>query len=65
MELNGYLENGTNDKFDLHSLPLHNSGGEFCNLLGELPGNHLLDTILLHAIEVDVFPLLDPFSWNM
>lgn len=24
-----------------------------------------LDTILLHAIEVDVFPLLDPFSWNM
>lgn len=29
MELNGYLENGTNDKFDLHSLPLHNSGGEF------------------------------------
>lgn len=30
-----------------------------------LPGKHLLDTILLHAIEVDVFPLLDPFSWNM
>lgn len=29
MELNGYLENGTNDEFDLHSLPLHNSGGEF------------------------------------
>lgn len=33
-------------------------------LPGELPGKHLLDTILLHAIEVDVFPLLDPFSWN-